>query len=77
MSCSATLSVPTAHDVNGREIGAACAVLRSVLSMIEQGATHIGVATDHLVESFRIECMPDTRLELRINGRISDQGPFH
>jgi 5'-3' exonuclease len=28
-------------------------VLRSVLSMIEQGATHLGVATDHVVESFR------------------------
>jgi len=46
-------AVPAAADVNGREIGAVRAVLRSVLSMIEQGATHIGVATDHVVESFR------------------------
>jgi hypothetical protein len=45
--------VPAAQDVSGREIGAVRAVLRSVLSMIEQGATHIGVATDHVVESFR------------------------
>ncbi len=46
-------AVPAAADVNGREIGAVGGVLRSVLSMIERGATHIGVATDHVVESFR------------------------
>jgi 5'-3' exonuclease len=46
-------AVPSAVDVNGREIGAVRGVLRSVLSMIEHGATHIGVATDHVVESFR------------------------
>jgi 5'-3' exonuclease len=46
-------AVPAAQDVNGREIGAVRAVLRSVLSMIEQGTTHLGVATDHVVESFR------------------------
>lgn len=48
-------AVPTATDLNGREIAGARAVLRSVLSMIEHGATHIGVATDHVVESFRNE----------------------
>jgi 5'-3' exonuclease len=46
-------AVPAAMDAQGREIGAVRAVLRSVLSMIEHGATHIGVATDHVVESFR------------------------
>jgi 5'-3' exonuclease len=46
-------AVPVAQDVNRREVGAVRAVLRSVLSMIEQGATHLGVATDHVVESFR------------------------
>jgi 5'-3' exonuclease len=46
-------AVPAAQDVHGREIGAVRGVLRSVLSLIEQGATHIGVATDHVVESFR------------------------
>lgn len=46
-------AVPAATDVNGQEIGAVRGVLTSVLSMIEQGATHIGVATDHVVESFR------------------------
>lgn len=46
-------AVPAAVDGSGREIGAVRGVLRSVLSMIERGTTHIGVATDHVVESFR------------------------
>ena len=46
-------AVPAAADAKGREIGAVRGVLRSVMYMIEQGATHIGVATDHVIESFR------------------------
>jgi len=46
-------AVPGALDVDGREVGAVRGVLGTVLSMIEGGATHIGVATDHVVESFR------------------------
>jgi 5'-3' exonuclease len=36
-----------------RPMGAVAGVLHTVLKMIEQGATHIGVATDHVIESFR------------------------
>jgi 5'-3' exonuclease len=36
-----------------RPMGAVAGVLNTVLRMIEQGATHIGVATDHVIESFR------------------------
>src|SRR6202050_1491742 len=46
-------AVPSSLDVNGKEVGAVRGVLMSVLGLIEQGATHIGVATDHVVESFR------------------------
>jgi 5'-3' exonuclease len=46
-------AVPSATDANGQEIGAVRGVLTSVLSMIERGATHVGVGTDHVVESFR------------------------
>ncbi|HKD81774.1 MAG TPA: 5'-3' exonuclease H3TH domain-containing protein [Candidatus Angelobacter sp.] len=46
-------AVPGARDVDGREIGAVRGVLASVLSLLENGATHVGVATDHVVESFR------------------------
>jgi len=48
-------AVPSAVDQSGQEIGAVRGVLGSVLSMLEAGATHIGVATDHVVESFRNE----------------------
>jgi 5'-3' exonuclease len=36
-----------------RPFGAVVGVLHTVLEMIEQGATHVGVATDHVIESFR------------------------
>ena len=38
--------------------GAVVGVLHSVLEMIEKGATHVGVATDHIIESFRNELWP-------------------
>ncbi|HEX4784188.1 MAG TPA: 5'-3' exonuclease H3TH domain-containing protein [Candidatus Sulfotelmatobacter sp.] len=46
-------AVPFSRDNSGQEIGAVRGVLMSVLSMMERGATHLGVATDHVVESFR------------------------
>jgi 5'-3' exonuclease len=48
-------AVPSATDEAGQEVGAVRGVLGSVLSMVERGATHVGVATDHVVESFRNE----------------------
>jgi 5'-3' exonuclease len=46
-------ALPSARDTDGREVGAARGVLASVLGMIKGGATHIAVATDHVIESFR------------------------
>ena len=40
-------------------LGAVAGVLGTVLQMIEQGATHLGVATDHVIESFRNELWAD------------------
>ena len=48
-------AVPSSKNDGGQEIGAVRGVLISVFSMIESGATHLGVATDHVVESFRNE----------------------
>ena len=42
-----------------KPFGAVAGVLHSTLEMIETGATHIGVATDHVIESFRNELWPD------------------
>lgn len=46
-------AMPRARDREGREVAAVRGVLLSVLGMINGGATHIGVATDHVIESFR------------------------
>jgi 5'-3' exonuclease len=46
-------ALPSARDERGRERAAVRGVVASVLSMITAGATHIGVATDHVIESFR------------------------
>src|ERR1700681_5117552 len=42
-----------------RPFGAVVGVLQTVLQMLEQGATHLGVATDHVIESFRNDLWPD------------------
>ena len=46
-------AVPKARDSSGREVGAVRGVLASLLAMMHDGVTHIGVATDHVIESFR------------------------
>lgn len=46
-------ALPSAMSTDGQEVGAVRGVLNSVASMLRHGATHIGVATDHVVESFR------------------------
>jgi 5'-3' exonuclease len=46
-------AVPSARDRDGREVGAVRGVLASLLGMMKAGTTYIGVATDHVIESFR------------------------
>src|SRR5256886_4810874 len=45
--------MPRQQSRDGHEVAAIVGVLSSVLGMLEQGATHLGVATDHVIESFR------------------------
>ena len=47
------------NEGKDKPFGAVAGLLHSVLEMIETGATHIGVATDHVIESFRNELWPD------------------
>jgi 5'-3' exonuclease len=51
-------AVPSARDAQGIEVGAVRGVLGSVLGMINHGVTHLGVATDHVIESFRNRLWP-------------------
>ena len=46
-------ALPSAKDADGREVAAVRGVVTSLLGMITAGATHVGVATDHVIESFR------------------------
>ncbi|HYT65391.1 MAG TPA: 5'-3' exonuclease H3TH domain-containing protein [Vicinamibacterales bacterium] len=46
-------ALPSARDKDGREVAAVRGVVASILGMINGGATHVGVATDHVIESFR------------------------
>jgi 5'-3' exonuclease len=51
-------ALPSARDRDGREIAAVRGVLASVLGMIKAGSTHVAVATDHVIESFRNALWP-------------------
>jgi 5'-3' exonuclease len=46
-------AMPSARDSEGREVGAVRGVLASLLGLLKEGATHVAVATDHVIESFR------------------------
>jgi 5'-3' exonuclease len=51
-------ALPPAKDSNGMEVAAVRGVVTSVLNMVTDGATHLGVATDHVIESFRNNLWP-------------------
>ncbi|MBS2000165.1 MAG: flap endonuclease [Cyanobacteria bacterium SZAS LIN-5] len=51
-------AVPHSTDATGQEIAAVRGVLSSVLSMLSKGTTHLAVATDHVIESFRNDLYP-------------------
>jgi 5'-3' exonuclease len=51
-------ALPSRKDDSGEEVAAMLGVLNSVLGMIRAGATHVGVATDHVIESFRNDMYP-------------------
>ena len=69
-------AMPAAADVSGQEVGAVRGVLTSVLSMIEHGATHIGVATDHVVESFRNDLYPGYKTSEGVPPELLSQFPI-
>jgi 5'-3' exonuclease len=55
--------------------GAVIGVVQTVLQMIEQGATHVGVATDHVIESFRNRIWPGYKTSAGIEPALLAQ--FH
>ena len=69
-------AVPSAKDVDGREVGAVRAVVASVLGMMNRGATHVGVATDHVIESFRNELWPGYKTGAGVDPALLSQFPL-
>lgn len=51
-------AVPSRLSASGVEVGAFRGVLGNVLTLLESGATHVAVATDHVIESFRNDLWP-------------------
>src|SRR5262245_3193522 len=51
-------ALPSARTADGDEVAAIRGVVGSVLRMFQQGVTHLGVATDHVIESFRNRLWP-------------------
>lgn len=51
-------ALPSAKNAAGEEVAAVRGVMHSIRGLIEDGATHVGIATDHVIESFRNDLWP-------------------
>ena len=69
-------AMPKMLDGEGREVGAVRGVLASILSMTRSGATHLGVATDHVIESFRNDLYPDYKTGAGVPDDLIAQFPL-
>jgi 5'-3' exonuclease len=69
-------ALPSARDEDGREVAAVRGVLASVLGMVKGGATHIAVATDHVIESFRNGLWPGYKTSEGIEPALLAQFPL-
>ena len=69
-------ALPSARDQDGREVAAVRGVVASVLGMIKGGATHVAVATDHVIESFRNGLWPGYKTGAGIEPDLLAQFPL-
>jgi 5'-3' exonuclease len=69
-------ALPSARDDSGQEVAAVRGVLRSLLGMISGGATHIAVATDQVIESFRNDLWPAYKTGAGIEPELWAQFPL-
>jgi 5'-3' exonuclease len=69
-------AMPSARDANGHEIAAVRGVIGSVIGMINRGATHIAVATDHVIESFRNDLWPGYKTSAGVEPDLLAQFPL-
>ena len=69
-------ALPSVRDADGREVAAVRGVLASILGMIKEGATHLGVATDHVIESFRNDLWAEYKTSAGIEPDLWAQFPL-
>ena len=69
-------ALPSARAQDGSEVGAVRGVLASVLGMIKGGISHIAVATDHVVESFRNGLWPGYKTSAGVEPDLMAQFPL-
>jgi 5'-3' exonuclease len=69
-------ALPPHRNSLGEEVAATRGVLGSIVSMLESGATHIGVATDHVIESFRNDLWPGYKTSEGVEPRLLAQFPL-
>ncbi len=63
-------------NASGEEVGAVRGVLRGTVAMLADGVTHLGVATDHVIESFRNELWPGYKDGSGIDAALLAQFPW-
>src|ERR1700754_3776558 len=66
-------ALPPAKDSEGRDVAAVRGVLGSLLGMMQAGATYIGVATDHVIESFRNRLWPGYKTGAGVDPELLSQ----
>ena len=69
-------AMPSQHDEDGREVAAVRGVLASIRSLLREGATHVGVATDHVIESFRNSLWPGYKTGAGVDPNLLAQFPL-
>ena len=69
-------ALPSARDEKGCEVAAVRGVLSSLLGMMRGGATHVAVATDHVIESFRNALWPDYKTSEGVEPDLLEQFPL-
>jgi 5'-3' exonuclease len=67
---------PSSSSPDGREIAATRGVVWSVAALLSKGATHVGVATDHVIESFRNELWAGYKSGAEVPAELSSQFPL-
>lgn len=69
-------ALPSARDSDGNEVAAVRGVVGSLFGMLKTGVTHIGVATDHVIESFRNDLWPGYKTGAGIDPDLLSQFPL-